>query len=116
MASDAGRPRQQQSDGGEQLAHNHLGLARLFFAAVAKAQHDGRVRALLAGLARTRPNVAAVLWLGEDEAGEDAGGLVLVSSTGCSFKCCSTPRSRSRASACTGPTRGWERCCLSGRR
>lgn len=56
----------------------HTNLARLFFGALAKAQHDGRVRELLAaGFARTRPKVAALLGLGADEAGEDAGGLVL---------------------------------------
>ena len=56
----------------------HTGLARLFFAAAAKAQHDERVRELLAaGFARTRPAVAALLGLGTDQAGVDAGGLVL---------------------------------------
>jgi AcrR family transcriptional regulator len=62
----------------EATREQHLGLARLFFAAVAKAPHDPQVRELLAaGFARTRPNVAALLGLGADRAGEDAGGLVL---------------------------------------
>jgi hypothetical protein len=56
----------------------HSGLARTFLAALAMAQHDERIRQLLAaGFARTRPNVAALLGLGEDQAGDDAGGLVL---------------------------------------
>lgn len=54
----------------------HEGLARNFLGALAKAQHDERVRALLAeGFRRTRGEVAAVLGLGADEAGRDAGGL-----------------------------------------
>jgi AcrR family transcriptional regulator len=57
---------------------SHVELARLFFSALAKAQHDERVRELLAaGFARTRPAVAVLLGLGSDQAGEDAGGLVL---------------------------------------
>jgi AcrR family transcriptional regulator len=62
----------------EATRDEHLGLARLFFAAVAKAPHDPQVRELLAtGFARTRPTVATLLGLGSDRAGEDAGGLVL---------------------------------------
>ena len=54
------------------------GLAKNLLAALAKAQHNPRIRELLAaGFRRTRPNVAAVLGLGTDQAGEDAGGLVL---------------------------------------
>jgi AcrR family transcriptional regulator len=61
-----------------QTRESHTGLARLFFSALAKAQHDDRIRELLAaGFARTRPAVAALLGLGSDQAGEDAGGLVL---------------------------------------
>lgn len=56
----------------------HAGLVRNLFAALAKAQHDSRVREkLAAGFHKTRPAVAALLDLGEDQAGEDAGGLVL---------------------------------------
>jgi len=56
----------------------HTGLARNFVGALARAQSDPKVKALLAeGFRHSRPNVAAVLGLGDDEAGEDAGGLVL---------------------------------------
>jgi AcrR family transcriptional regulator len=56
---------------------SHAGLARAFLAAMARAPHDERVRELLsAGFRRTRPAVAAVLGLGDDQAGEDAAGLV----------------------------------------
>ena len=62
----------------EQTRRRHTGLARNFVAALAKGQHDARIRALLAeGFRHTRPNLAAVLGLGEDEAGHDAAGLVL---------------------------------------
>ena len=62
----------------ETTRERHTHLAHLFFGAIAKAQHDQRVRDLLAaGFARTRPNVAALLGLGADQAGEDAAGLVL---------------------------------------
>jgi AcrR family transcriptional regulator len=56
----------------------HTGLARTYVGALAKAQHDERVRDLLAdGFRRTRPTLAALLGLGDDDAGEDAAGLVL---------------------------------------
>jgi len=55
----------------------HDGLARNFVGALAKAQHDPRLRELLVeGFGHTRPNVAALLELGNDQAGNDAGGLV----------------------------------------
>jgi AcrR family transcriptional regulator len=55
----------------------HAGLARNFLSALARAQHEPRVRELLSkGFRRTRPSIAAVLGLGDDQAGEDAGGLV----------------------------------------
>lgn len=55
----------------------HTGLARNFLGALAKAQHDQRVRAMLAdGFRRTRPRLAALLDLGGDQAGLDAAGLV----------------------------------------
>src|SRR5215211_1279553 len=55
----------------------HAGLARNFLSALARAQHDHRVRELITeGFRRTRPGIAAVLGLGSDQAGEDAGGLV----------------------------------------
>jgi AcrR family transcriptional regulator len=54
------------------------GLARSFVVALAKAQHDPRIRETLAeGFRRSRPSVASVLGLGDDPAGLDAAGLVL---------------------------------------
>lgn len=65
----------------------HVGLARSFLAAVAKGQHDSRVRAALAdGFRRTRPRVAALLGLGQDQAAEDAAGLVHSLFTGLLFQ------------------------------
>jgi AcrR family transcriptional regulator len=56
----------------------HTGLARNYVAALAKGQHDPRLRETLAeGFRHSRPNVAAVLGLGDDQAGLDAAGLVL---------------------------------------
>jgi AcrR family transcriptional regulator len=55
----------------------HTGLARNFLGALAKAQHNERIREKLAdGFRRTRPRVAALLGLGDDRAGEDGAGLV----------------------------------------
>lgn len=65
----------------------HDGLARDFPGALAKAQHDERVRALLAeGFRRTRDEVARVLGLGGDAAGRDAGGLALALFDGLLFQ------------------------------
>ena len=62
----------------EATRERHAGLARNFVASIAKAQHDPRIRDLLAsGFRRTRPNLASVLGLGADRTGEDAAGLVL---------------------------------------
>jgi AcrR family transcriptional regulator len=62
----------------ETSRRRHTGLARNYVAALAKAAHDDRIRELLAdGFAGARPNVAALLGLGGDQAGEDAAGLVL---------------------------------------
>jgi AcrR family transcriptional regulator len=56
----------------------HEGLARNFLGALARAPHEPRIRELLTeGFQRTRPAVAAILGLGDDQAGEDAGGLLL---------------------------------------
>jgi AcrR family transcriptional regulator len=58
----------------------HAGLARAFLAALARSQHDERSRAALAaGFWRTRPRVAAVLGLGDDE---DTAALVHALFTG----------------------------------
>jgi hypothetical protein len=65
---------------GEAIAtteRRHVGLARNFVGALARAQHDDRVREMLAdGFRRTRPSLASLLGLGEDQAGEDAAALV----------------------------------------
>jgi AcrR family transcriptional regulator len=62
----------------ETSRRRHTGLARNYVAALAKAAHDDRIRELLAeGFAGARPNVAALLGLGADQAGEDAAGLAL---------------------------------------
>jgi AcrR family transcriptional regulator len=62
----------------EETRRRHTGLARNYISAIAKAQHHPRLRKRLAeGFRDARPNVAAVLGLGDDEAGEDAGALVL---------------------------------------
>jgi AcrR family transcriptional regulator len=71
----------------EATRRRHEGLARNFLAALARAQHDGRVRELLAdGFRHTRPNVAAVIGLGADQPGEDAAGLIHSLFTGLLFQ------------------------------
>ncbi|MDQ2629882.1 MAG: TetR/AcrR family transcriptional regulator [Actinomycetota bacterium] len=61
----------------ERTREAHAGLARNFLGALARAQHDDRVRdQLVEGFRRTRPAMAGLLGLGEDQAGEDAAGLV----------------------------------------
>jgi AcrR family transcriptional regulator len=62
----------------EESRQLHEGLVRNLFAALAKAQHDTRIREqLAAGFHKTRPAIASLLDLGDDQAGVDAGGLVL---------------------------------------
>lgn len=62
----------------EHSRREHLGLARNYLAAVVKAQHDDRIRELLAtGFQRARPNIARMLGLGADKVGTDAAGLLL---------------------------------------
>jgi AcrR family transcriptional regulator len=71
----------------EQTRRHHLGLARNFLGALAKAQHDPRVAELLAdGFRHTRPNLAALLGLGDDQVGVDAAGLVHSMFTGLLFQ------------------------------
>ena len=71
----------------EATRKRHTGLARNFLGALAKAQHDPRVRDLLAdGFRRSRGDVAALLGLGADQAGDDAGGLVLALFNGMLFQ------------------------------
>jgi AcrR family transcriptional regulator len=56
----------------------HAGLVQNFFAAVAKAPHNPRVRERLAdGIRHTGPAIARLLDLGDDQASIDAGALVL---------------------------------------
>jgi AcrR family transcriptional regulator len=65
----------------------HEGLARNFLSALARAQHDPQVKDLLIeGFRRTRPNLAAILGLGDDQAGEDAAGLAHSMFTGLLFQ------------------------------
>jgi len=62
----------------EASRERHAGLARNYLAALAKAPYEDRLRERLArGFADARPNVAAVLGLGDERAGRDAAGLVL---------------------------------------
>ena len=62
----------------EESRRRHAGLARNYVAALARGQHDPRIRErLAAGFRDARPNVAALLGLGGDRGGSDAAGLVL---------------------------------------
>ena len=62
----------------ESTRQRHTGLAKNFIGALARAQHNGRLRLRLGeGFRRTRPDLAALLALGDDRAGHDAAGLVL---------------------------------------
>jgi AcrR family transcriptional regulator len=61
----------------ETTRHRNAGLAANFLGALARAQHEPRVRELLVeGFRRTRPTIALLLALGSDQAGEDAAGLL----------------------------------------
>jgi AcrR family transcriptional regulator len=83
-------PAQRYARANEAIAtsrRRHAGLARNFIGALAKAQHDQRIRQLLAdGFRRTRPEVAELLGLGADQAGEDAAGLTLALFNGLLFQ------------------------------
>jgi AcrR family transcriptional regulator len=71
----------------EATRDRHRGLARNFLAALAKAQHDPELRGLLAeGFRKTRPALAEVLDLGDDQAGSDAAGLALAMFDGLLFQ------------------------------
>lgn len=64
-------------------AQRHAGLARAFLAALASAPHDDRVRVPLAESYReSRSAVAALIGLGDDEAGKDAAGLLIAAFDG----------------------------------
>jgi len=89
-ALDAPDPEARLRHAGEAIdatRREHEALARTFVAALARAQHDDRVRArLAAGFRRTRPAVAALLGFGDDPAGVDAAGLVLAQFDGLLFQ------------------------------
>ena len=77
----------------EETRRRHTGLARAFLTAFAKAQHAPKLRRLLAaGFTRTRPATAALLRLGDDQAGEDAGGLLLAMFDGLLFQTLLDPK------------------------
>jgi AcrR family transcriptional regulator len=62
----------------ESTRQRHTGLAKNFIGALARAQHNDRLRRRLAdGFRRTRPELATLLGLGDDQTGHDAAGLVL---------------------------------------
>lgn len=62
----------------EATRRSHGRLARNFVAALARAPHDPSVRRVISrGMTKTRPEIADLIGLGADEAGRDAGGLVL---------------------------------------
>ena len=71
----------------ETTTERHESLARNFLAALVRAQHDAPVKALLTeGFRHTRPDLAAVLRLGDDQIGEDTAGLVHAMFTGLLFQ------------------------------
>ena len=71
----------------EETRRRHVGLATNFVQALAKAQHDSRIRTRLAeGFHRSRQAVAVLFGLGADEAGSDAAGLVLAMFDGLLFQ------------------------------
>lgn len=77
----------------EDTRGEHAGLTSNFLSALARAQHDERVRELLAaGFRRTRPRIAELLGLGDDRAGTDAGGLVHSLFVGLLFQTLLDPR------------------------
>jgi AcrR family transcriptional regulator len=71
----------------EASRESHEDLARNFVGALSRAQHNERIQdRLTEGFRHTRPNVAAVLGLGEDQVGEDAAGLLHALFTGLLFQ------------------------------
>ena len=74
-------------------AKQHAGLAKNFIAALARAQHDERVRGLLAsGFERARSRIAELLGLGDDQAARNAAGVVLAIFNGLLFQALLDPR------------------------
>ena len=87
----AGRPSAERlravSELVERSRTQRAGLARNFAAALARAEHEPRIRRLLAdGFRHTRPSVAGLLGLGSDQAGVDAAGLLHSMFTGLLFQ------------------------------
>lgn len=71
----------------ERTRQRHAGLARNLLIALARAQHDRQVRELLAsGFHRSRPAVASLFGLGDDQPGRDAAGLALAMFDGLLFQ------------------------------
>lgn len=91
----------------ETSRQQHAGLARNFVGALAKAQHDPRIRKnLTEGFHRTRRSVASVLGLGRDRAGRDAAGLMVAVFDGLLFQVLLDP---SLGIEGTRMTRAWTR-------
>ena len=62
---------------------DHEAIARAFVVALARGHHDHEVAArLVEGFLHTRPRVASLLGLGDDDAGTDAGGVLHAMFTG----------------------------------
>jgi AcrR family transcriptional regulator len=75
------------AEAAEASRQRYTGLAKMFVTALAKAQHDPQVRErLAAGFHRTRPRLAAILGLGDDQAGRDTAGLILALFDGMLFQ------------------------------
>ena len=71
----------------ERSRARHAGLSRNWLGALARAEHEPRIKSLMAeGFRRTRPNLAGVLGLGDDQAGHDAAGLLHAMFTGLLFQ------------------------------
>jgi AcrR family transcriptional regulator len=71
----------------ETSRERHSGLVANFVGALSRARHDPRIRAMHAeGFRRARGNVAALLGLGSDVAGDDAAGLLLAQFYGLMFQ------------------------------
>ena len=91
----------------ETSRQQHAGLASNFLGALAKVQHDPRIRRTLAkGFHRSRHDVASVLGLGRDRAGRDAAGLLTALFDGLLFQVLLDPSLGIEGSRMTG---AWKR-------
>jgi AcrR family transcriptional regulator len=91
-ALDSASRLQRAAEALEASRRRHAGLVRNFIGALARAQHDRRIRRrLAAGFAKTRPVIARLLGFGLDEAGTDAAGLVHSMFIGLLFQTTLTP-------------------------